>query len=60
MQGAIKTYKIIEDGTEFTTFLSKIKLQILLESQDAKKIQHLARSYATDENMYEVKFKKTV
>ena len=60
MRKALKTYKIIQDGPAFTSFLSKMKLQILLSSQDAKKIQHLARNYTTDERMYETVFKKTV
>ena len=60
MRKALKTYKIIQDGAAFTSFLSKLKLQILLSSKDAKKIQHLARNYTTDERMYETVFKKTV
>lgn len=56
MKKALKTYKIIEEGPAFKTFLSKMKLQVLLGSQDAKKIQHLARNYTTDVRMFDNTF----
>ena len=60
MKKALKIYKVIEEGPAFESFLSKMKFQVILGSDDAKKIQHLARSYTSDVNMYSHKFDKTV
>jgi len=60
MKKALKTYKIIEEGSKFDSFLSKMKFQVILGSSDAKKISHLARNYTTDEKMFDNIFNKSV
>ena len=37
-----------------------MKLKIILESSDASKLYHLARNYSSDDQLYDVKFSKTV
>ena len=53
-------FKLIEEGSEFTTFLSNQRFKAILTSSDAKKIYHIARNYRTDDKKFECKFTKEV
>ena len=53
-------FKLVEEGSEFTTFLSNQRFKAILTSSDANKIYHIARNYRTDDKKFECKFTKEV
>lgn len=57
---ALQTFKVIEEGLTFKSFLNKMRFKEILYSQDAVKIGHLARSYATAYKKFDFTFKKEV
>lgn len=57
---ALETFKIIEQGTTFKSFLEKIRFKEILYSEDAHKISHLAQPYATADKKFDIKFTKEV
>lgn len=60
LRKTLKVYKVMEQGPSFELFLSKKKFGVLLNSEDAKKIYHLARNYTTAHKLYDGKFSKIV
>ena len=56
LRKALKVYMVMEQGPQFDTLINKMKLKIILDSSDALKISHIARSYSTDDQLYENKF----
>jgi len=58
MSKALKLFETIEEGKEFKTFIASRKFEEILFSRDAKKIQHLALNYRSDNFKYKCKFSK--
>ena len=45
LESAVKSFEIIENGTNFKSLLGKIKFNEMLESGDKYKLKHLAESF---------------
>lgn len=56
----IKDFRIVRDGTKFTSFINQFKLPAILKSKDADKLSHLAHSFSTGTIKFKNSFKKVI
>ena len=60
LKKALNIFKLVEEGTKFSTFMRQERYKAILYSSDAKKIRDVVVPYMTDARMYKTKFCKTV
>jgi hypothetical protein len=54
------SFRIVRDGSSFSSFKSQFKLPAILQSKDADKLSHLCRGFYTTNNMFQTGFTKVI
>ena len=57
----LKFFRIVEEGSMFSSFIGKIKLKAMLESEiDSKKVSHISKQHRTLAHKFTTSFKRKI